>query len=33
LYLDQNNIPEKKTEVYGRTKSYSLIGSAISAVI
>ena len=33
LYLDQNNIAEKKTEVYGRTKSYSLIGSAISAVI
>ncbi len=33
LYLDQNNIADKKTEVYGRTKSYSLIGSAISAVI
>lgn len=33
LYLDKNNIAEKKTEVYGRTKSYSLIGSAISAVI
>lgn len=33
LYLDEKNIPEKKTEVYGRTRSYSLIGSSISAVI
>ncbi len=32
-YLDKNNISDKKTEVYGRTKSYSLIGSSISAVI
>ncbi len=33
FYLDENNIAEKKTEVYGRTRSYSLIGSSISAVI
>lgn len=33
LYLDKNKIADKKTEVYGRTRSYSLIGSAISAVI
>lgn len=33
LYLDKNDISEKKTEVYGRTRSYSLIGSAISALI
>jgi len=33
LYLDKNKMADKKTEVYGRTRSYSLIGSAISAVI
>jgi MFS family permease len=33
LYLDRNKIADKKSEVYGRTRSYSLIGSAISAVI
>jgi len=33
LYLDRNKIADKKSEVYGRTRSYSLIGSAISALI
>ena len=32
-YLDVHNIADLKTEVYGRTKSYSLIGASISAVI
>ncbi|MFO7814726.1 MAG: MFS transporter [Halanaerobiales bacterium] len=32
-YLDVHNIADMKTEVYGRTKSYSLIGASISAVI
>lgn len=32
-YLDHQNIRNKKTEVYGQTKSYSLLGSAISAII
>jgi len=33
LYLDRRGLADKKSEVYGRTKSYSLIGSAISALI
>lgn len=32
-YLDRNGLVDKKVEVYGRTRSFSLIGSALSAVI
>jgi MFS family permease len=32
-YLDVHGIADLKTKVYGRTKSYSLIGASISAVI
>jgi len=32
-YLDYKNISDKKVEVYGRTKSYSLLGSSLSAII
>jgi MFS family permease len=32
-YLDYKNISNKKVEVYGRTKSFSLIGSSFSAIL
>jgi len=32
-YLDYKNISDKKVEVYGRTKSYSLLGSSLSAIL
>jgi len=32
-YLDYKNISNQKVEVYGRTKSYSLLGSSLSAIL
>src|SRR6056297_1120595 len=32
-YLDYKNISDQKVEVYGRTKSYSLLGSSLSAIL
>ena len=32
-YLDYKDITDKKVEVYGRTKSYSLLGSSLSAIL
>ncbi|MBS3811294.1 MAG: hypothetical protein KGY44_05460 [Halanaerobiales bacterium] len=32
-YLDYKNISDQKVEVYGRTKSYSLLGSSLSALL
>ncbi len=31
-YLDKNNIIESKSQVYGKTRSYSLVGSTVSSL-
>jgi len=32
-YLDKNNVKESKSKIYGRTRSFSLIGSTVSSLI